>query len=232
MQRVFAKADGSDFVDSRKSDLLFMLGEELKRPLSTIKMLAEKHENTQTAYEAAKALRTIDNVLLYQRLDNDQTNLDLGPVHVGGVLSSLMNEMRVISLMLGHSVGINIQRGINTVDSDNEALRAGLQSLWQAVVAISPRDKSTLTWYVARNKIGIRICLVNDNLELIDINLNSSKSNAYSNQPIKGVSGPATDLITAQGMFRLLGGKLSKSRKNGHSGFGVTLPASQQMSLV
>ncbi len=232
MQRVYAGHNNSVNSDKTPPDLLFMLGEELRQPLTAIKLLAEKNENVDITIEARRAISTIDNVLLYQRLNRDQTQLDLGPVHVGSVLTGLVHEMRTATNFHDCDLRILVQNGISSVDADREVLGAGLQSLWQAVLCMTPKS-SALHWYVSRVKNGIRVSVVNDVLDLSDVKFSSvNKSAGESSQPFQGLAGPSTDLITARGMFSLIGGNLSKSRKNGYSGFAVTLPISKQLSLV
>ncbi len=212
------------------SDVLFMLGEELKKPLTVIKALAETNASSDIQMEARRALRTIDNVLLYQQLSSSQISLDLEPVHVGSTLTQVAANLEPLSLLRGCETEVYIQSGITTVDADANVLKSGIESLWQAMLAMAQRP-SPLNWYVYRSKKGIRIAITNNSVDLSKVKFNSNNF-GKSRQPFAGLSGPATDLITASGMFDLLGSKVTKTHRQNTNGFAVTLPISPQLALV
>lgn len=213
--------------------LVFMLGEELKVPLTAIKLLAENGSDAQAiSLEARKALRTVDNMLLYQQLSANQTMLQLEPVHVGSTLTQVANDLAPLSIQFGCETEVFIQSGINTVDVDSSLLRAGIESLWQSVLGMTDRP-SPVVWHVYRNNQGIRVAVINNSLDLSKLKLaNSYKNAGKSRQPFSGIAGPATDLVTAKGLFSLLGSKVTKITKEGQQGFAVTLRPSAQLALV
>lgn len=216
-------------------ELVFMMGEELKKPLMAIKLLAESSaENSRTIQlEARKALRTVDNVLLYQQLAADQTSLDLAPVHVGSTLTQVAAELRPLSIEHGCETEVFIQSGISAVDSQPAVLRSAIESLWQAMLGMTQRP-SPLTWHIRRSSQGIRIAVVNNSIDTAKVSLQKSAtcSAGSSRQPFAGVTGPATDLLAAQGIFEKLGVRLKKAQIEGRQGFSVTLPVSAQLRLV
>lgn len=219
-----------------EDNLVFMLGEELKKPLTAIKALAENTKNPQDTkaitHEARRALRTIDNVLLYQQFTQNQLALELAPVHVGSTLAQVAAELEPLSIERGCETEVHIQSGIKTADVDSQALRSGIESLWQAVLGMTQRP-SPLNWHVYQAKNGIRIAVTNNSLDLSKVSFGrGQQSVGLSRQPYAGISGPATDLITACGMFDLLGSGVSKVRKEGSSGLAVTLQPSAQLALV
>ena len=213
-------------------ELMFMMGEELKKPLTAIKALAENSSQHKTIHaEARRALRTIDNMLLYQRLSADQLTLELEPVHVGSTLVQLAEELRPLSLEFGCETEVYIQSGISAVDADIATLKSSLESLWQAVLGMTSRP-SPLSWYVNKQHNGIRVVLVNNSIDVSKISMTSSRKAGVSMQPYAGIAGPATDLVTAHGLFDILGTKLTKVKKGTSAGFAVTLPISPQLVLV
>jgi len=214
-------------------ELVFMLGEELKKPLTAIKLLAENNSNqTSISLEARKALRTVDNVLLYQQLDSQQLTLDFTTVHVGSTLTQVAAELQPLSIEHGCETEVHIQSGVNPVDVDRQVLRSGLESLWQAMLGMTARP-SPLNWHVYRTPQGIRIALTNNSVDLSKVSFAKITDSAGSSrQPYAGVAGAATDLVTARGMFALLGSSLSKITKEGQQGLAVTLPISAQLALV
>jgi hypothetical protein len=213
--------------------LIFMLGEELKKPLTTIKAIAESSDSPKAIqFEAKKALRTIDNMLFFQALNQSQLQLDLTTIHIGATLVSVANNLRPLSIERGCTTQVFIQPGIKSVYTDPQAITRGIESLWQAVLGMT-NEPSPLNWHVYNSSSGIKLAVTNDNLDLSKIILNSSKNSAgLSKQPFSGISGPATDLITAQGIFSLLGSRLSKISKNGQRGLVVTLAPSTQLKWI
>ncbi|MFT4532512.1 MAG: hypothetical protein ACI9T8_000535 [Candidatus Saccharimonadales bacterium] len=216
-----------------EGNLVFMMGEELKKPLTVIKALSESSTiGSPITLEARKALRTIDNVLLYQRLASEQTELVLTPVHLGSALTQVAADLQPLSIERGCETEVFIQSGIATVDVDRAALKSGLESLWQAVLSMTERP-SPLSWHIFRTSKGIRISITNNSLDLSKVSFASTSSNiGRSRQPIAGIAGPATDLLTAHGIFEMLGSNLAKITREGKSGLAVTLPISAQLALV
>lgn len=213
--------------------LVFMMGEELKKPLTAIKLLAEnKSDSKSIGLEARKALRTIDNLLIYQQLSSDQTALILEPVHIGSTLTDVAHDLRPLSIEFGCETEVFIQSGITSVNVDRSVLRSGIESLWQAMLGMTERP-SPLSWHVYRTTQGIRIAVINNSIDLSKVKLNHSLSHAgQSRQPFAGIAGPATDLVTARGLFDLIGSNVTKVTKEGKHGFAVTLRPSAQLMLV
>lgn len=212
--------------------LTFMLGEELKKPLITIQALAERSSDTAIQSESRRALRTIDNILYLQQVSAGQQQLNLTTVHAGSALAQVAGSLRSLSIEHGCETEVDIQSGIPPVHADSRVLRCGLESLWQAVIAMTERP-SAVAWKVYRTNKGIRVVVTNNSMNLDKMTLSRFNNIAgKTRQPIVGVSGPATDLLTAQGLFGLLGTKLIKVSKTGTSGLAVTLPISKQLALV
>jgi hypothetical protein len=213
--------------------LVFMMGEELKKQLTAIKILAENESGLNSiGLEARKALRTIDNLLIYQQFSSEQTNLVLEPIHIGSTLTDVAHDLRPLSIEFGCETEVFIQSGISTVDVDSSVLRSGIESLWQAVLGMTEHP-SPLSWHVYRTSQGIRLAVVNNSIDLSKVKLNRSGSHAgKSRQPFAGIAGPATDLVTANGLFDLIGSKVTKVTKEGQHGLAVTLRPSAQLMLV
>jgi hypothetical protein len=216
-----------------ENELVFMMGEELKKPLTNIKLLAENQSDTSTiGLEAHRALRTIDNIILFQQLSSDQLALSLEPIHIGSTLSSVATQLQPFSMEFGCETEVFIQSGINTVDTDREVLKSGLESLWQAMLGMTERP-STLSWHVYKSPKGIRVALLNNSVDLSKVSFSKNTYSAGSSrQPFAGVAGPATDLITASGLFSLLGSSLTKIKKGSQQGLAVTLRTSTQLALI
>lgn len=212
------------------SKLVFMLGEELKKPLTAIKALAESSGHNAVQLEARKALRTVDNILYYQQLASRQTELSFTTVHAGSTLTNVSHALVPLSLERGCETEIYIQSGVSPVHADPNVLRFGIESLWQAVLGMTNKP-SPLSWQIYRSPNGIRLTIANSSLDLSKVKLSSSTAGSAT-QPFKGISGPATDLITAQSLFGLMGAKLSKFKKDGRQGLSITLPISAQLALV
>lgn len=217
-------------------DAVFMMGEELKKPLTVIKALAESgHENKQSRtiiLESQKALRTIDNMLFFKRIDRNQTALELGPVHVGSTLVHVARDLQPLALEHGCETEVFIQSGIESISSHPGALTSSIESLWQAVISMTEKP-SAMTWHVARSKSGIQITLTNSSIDLSHVSLRKNNDAVgVSSQPYKGISGSATDLALASKLLAMLGGQLRKTKKQGISGFTVTLPISEQLAFV
>ena len=212
-------------------DVLFLIGEELKRPLSTIKLLAESQASPdKISLEAKIAMKTLDYILLFQRISHQQQELQLEPVHIGSALTAVKYDMEPISLQRGCETEIYVQSGVSAVDANRQVLRSAIESLWQAAIGLTQRP-SPIRWHIYNSSSGIRLVVTNNSIDMKDIALDVSKTTP-SKQTNAGLSGPATDLLTAQGMFGALGTTLRKTRIDGLQGISVTLPHSQQLTLV
>ena len=153
-------------------------------------------------------------------------------MHLGSTITQVAHDLQPLSIEFGCETEVFIQPGMTTVDVDNSVLRSGIESLWQAVLGMAERP-SPLEWHVYRTKQGIRIAVINNSVDLKKVSLSPKYSNAgQSRQPFAGIAGPATDLMTARGLFMLLGSSLTKISKQGQSGFAVTFKPSAQLALV
>ena len=212
--------------------VVFMLGEELKQPLIAIKSLAENTENTAIQLEAQRALRSIDNLLYYQQVARKQQSLNFTTVHVGEAFTDVARNLRPLSLERGCETEITIQSGIAPVYADPTALRLGIESLWQAIIAMTSKP-SPLNWNMYRNDKLVRIVVINASLDLAKVHFRKeTPRHIFSKQPFSSIAGPATDLLTSHGIVTMLGGKVSKVRREGMSGIAITLPISNQLALV
>ncbi len=222
-------------VDSRfnEGELVFMLGEELKKPLTVIKALSETDSSQRSiALHAQKALRTIDNVLLTRQINENQIQLDLTAVHVGSVLANVSEQLTPLSIEHGCETEVYIQSNISSVTADRAILVSGFESIWHTMIGLTNRP-STLRWSVYRSGKVIRVALTNNSVDLSKVTLGDSGSVAGSStQPISGLAGPATDLSIAQQLFRSLNTQITKVHREGMSGLAVSFEPSTQLSLV
>jgi len=211
-------------------ELLFLLGNELKRPLVNIAQLSEIGNRDQLIrIQAQKALNTIDNMLLYKQLVGGQASLDFRPVHVGSVIHEVMNMVEPQMKMKGCRVEMAIQGSLQPADIDRRLLAGALLGMWQALIDMVQSSGQIIC---SADKIhgGIRLSLMSREFQLDELNM--ARANTGSSQPMTGVSGAAVDLLTASSMLGLAGSKLTKSRRRGMSGIGMTLRPSRQMQLI
>lgn len=229
MQQILRSIEPSAVVDN--DALLFMLGEELKRPLTTIKALAEQTDNRSIQLEARKALRSVDNMLYFQQIATNQQQLKFTTVHVGNTLTQVAYDMRPLTIEKGCTTHIQIQPGMTPVHADPVALRTGIESLWQAMIGMTSKP-SSVNWQIYKSRHGIRLSVFNDSIDLTSVQLSKKNAGGKVRQPFQGIAGPATDLITAQGLFDLIGSKVTKVYKDGQHGLAITLKQSTQLALV
>jgi signal transduction histidine kinase len=211
--------------------LLFMLGEELKSPLTTISMLAEQGESESIKAEAARALRTIDNILLYQRVSSEQQSLHLEPLHVGHTLTRALHTLQPLAKTTENTTSIHIQHGIRTITADAEVLYAGLVGIGQAILSLQDHASTTI-WETTQTRHGVRIVVRSPKIQLEDVHIAAKTAVGWSRQPFKGLPNAGTDLVTAQGLFGLLGSVLRKTRRQGMDGLVITFRPSDQLTLL
>jgi hypothetical protein len=215
---------------TRSDGLLTLLGEELKQSLVAIAQLSEmKNDPVAVNAQARTALKTIDNVLLYQRIQSGQTSLKLEPVHVGSTIHTVANSMEPIMRAAGCRTELHIQHGLSPVDVDRRLLESALHSLWQAFIN-SISEPTDIICQASKTANGVRLSIHSSGANINDIHLN--KRNLGSIQPISGLAGPSADLLTAQSLFALLGTNLSKATKSQILGLGATLQTSRQLQMV
>lgn len=217
--------------DSKSRELLLLLGEELKQPLVAIAQLAElqAEAGSEMHAHARQALRTIDNILLYQRAHSHQLALRLEPVHLGSAIADVAHELSPLMRAAGCRTELHIQHGLAPVDVDRQLLTSGLQSLWQAFLG-TLQASSSIICQARRTPQGIRLSLHSDGSTLESLHLSSMRRTSM--QPVAAVAGPATDLLVAQGIFELLGSGLTKTVSGERVGLGATLRPSKQLQMV
>lgn len=207
-----------------------MLGEELKRPLTHISQLAQLggHDHMIQA-QVQGALHTIDSVLLYKRLASGQLELHLEPVHVGSVMSDVMQVVAPQMALNGCRSELDIATALQPVDADRTVLLHALISLQMAYIT-SSKNASLIVCSAKRVPEGVRITLRSD--EVPFETLSFEKANLSSSQPMQSLAGAATDLLVARGILDLAGSRLTISRFKDTNGIGVTLPISKQLQFV
>lgn len=216
-------------INYKAKDLLFLLGEEIKQPLVAISQLSEMNGDEGVNIHAKKALRTIDNVMLYQQVNSGQRALKLEPVHVGSAMQEVSVAMQPLMRSSGCRTEMIIQHSLSPVDVDRRLLHGALQSLWQALLG-TMHAPAEVVCRAHRTSKGIRLSMLSVGAQVGSMSLKNTNLN--SSQPITSVAGPATDLLTAHGMFNILGGNLTKTSGKKLSGFGVTLKTSKQLQML
>lgn len=226
MKRVNAEPAQASYHD----ELLLLLGEELKQSLVLIAQLAELGDKEPLIRaQSQKALNTIDNVMLYKRCVSGQLSLQLEPVHVGSTIAQVAQSVAPQMKMNGYQTRLIIGQSLGSVDVDRQLFSGALLSLWQACIA-NAHNVNDITCSAQRIRGGVRVSLFYSTKEIEGFSL--AQTNIHSRQPISAIAGPATDLLTARGLFTLTGANLTKSRSSGLTGFGVTVPFSHQLHLV
>lgn len=216
--------------DRQQEQLLQLLGEELKRPLTHIMQLAELGDRDHMIRaQAERALRTIDNVLLYKRLATGQLELQLEPVHVGSIMTDVLQIVRPHMAMSGCRSELAILTTLQPVAADRKVLRHVLIGLWQAFI-VGSKNATVISCSAKRVTHGVRITLSSDEMAFEGLSL--AKVNFKSTQPVLELAGAATDLLVAKNILELSGSKLTISRLKGSNGIGVTLPISRQLQFV
>ncbi len=225
MQRIETIVEGSF-----DTELLYLLGEQLKNPLVQIAQLSELGDKDQMIHaQAQRALNTIDTVLLYRRFATGQTKLRFEPVHVGSAISQVATLIEPQMQMFGCRAEFDIQQSLGLVDVDRQLLKRALLSLWQAFISTA-KDTTIIRCGAHKTARGIRVT-ISGNGEGFDV-VSLAKVNTKSTQPLTSFAGPAADLLAARGMFSLAGSTMRATRVKGAQGFGATLRISQQMQFV
>jgi hypothetical protein len=215
-------------------ELVFLLGEELKKPLTVIQALSEADQTAirhDISIEARRALRTIDTVLLYQRILKNQQALRFEPVHMGSTLQDVSAALRPLSLEFGCESEIHVQHATVPVDADRAVLHAAIASLWQAVLGLTKKS-SPVYWHITRKGGRVRLVVTNSTIDTTKISLSQKRATGKSRQPLAGLAGPATDLLAAQGLFESMGGLLKTYRAGEQSGFSVSLQSNTQLAFL
>ena len=207
-----------------------LLGEELRRPLTHIHQLAQLgNRDHMIQAQVQRALRTIDNVLLYKRLATGQLELQLEPVHVGSIMSDVLQLIGPQMALSGCRSELAIHSTLQPVTTDRKVLLHALVGLWQAYI-VSAKDATMITCGAKRVSGGVRITLSSDGATFEGLSL--ARANMKSAQPITELAGAATDLLIAKNILKLAGSRLTVSRLHHTNGIGVTLPISKQLQFV
>lgn len=228
MKRVVTSAVPASF----DRNLLLMMGEEVKQSLIAIAQLAEINTGSDTGeiqVFARKALKTIDNIELFQRLNSGQTSLVFEPVHVGSTMQDVAVNMQPLMRVAGCKTELHIQHGLSPVDVDKNVLSGALYGLWQAFLGVV-KEGSDIYCSAKRTSSGVRLTLRSSTASLEGLSLH--KVNEQSVQPIVSIAGSATDLLTSKNLFAILGGTITKISGSHGVGLGVTLPLSRQLQMI
>lgn len=208
-----------------QDQLLALLGEELKQPLVAIAQLAELQSSDDIGIQAKRALRTIDNVLLYKRVSSGQIQMALEPIHVGSAIQEVQHRMKPLLMQQGCRTELYISSGLRPVDVDKRLLLGVVESLWQAFASALPQ-KAVLQCHAKKTKNGIRVSLSSTSTTFETVHF--KKVNNDSSQPLAAFAGPSADMLAAQQLCTLLGAQITKTSR----GIGVTLTPSKQLQMV
>ncbi len=218
--------------DKVLNDLMTILYEEVKAPLVNIVQLSElDNKNKIINAKAKKALRTLDNINLYKKVSSSQIALKLEPVHVGGTINEVANELEPLMRSAGCRLNVEIQGSIGAADTDKQVLKGALQSLCQGLLD-TVNKPSDIVFTARKIPTGLRVSVLSDAVCFDSVKVSFKNANYSSSQPINSIAGAAADILTAREMFSLLGADLGKTSQKNLQGFGATLNISKQLSMV
>lgn len=224
-------------------ELLLTVAEQLKLPLLQIARDAELAQLTQADAlqsirgTADSALQLIDSFMLGLRLQNSDYQLAVEPVSVSAVLYDTSQRLSAIAKRYGVALDIHIAGRYGTVMAHHQALEAALVSLGTSLIEALPAEQGTpvqLQLATHRCRYGIVAGLYAATNDLHnDILTRGRRLQGKARQPLAGLTHTSgAGVFIADSILQAMQLTLKVSRHNGLHGFGVVLPANQQLQLV
>ena len=217
--------------DSQKIDkITWALLRDLKSGLIRIARQAELDKSEQSAKDAERLLRLIDDFLLVAQSEYDQTKLHCTSFAVGEVLYDLKQEVEDQAKQ--NSTSLNLQLTDANVWASKPAFKTALQALIE--MSIYSNQSSKVEIKSTKTKSGLRLNLYSD--------LDDFKPNhMIMAEDLKGnTARPAGSISTDSGLrfaiasslVKSFGSDISYCSSRGLKGLSFTVPYSKQLSLV
>lgn len=225
------------------SELLLSVAEQLKLPLLQIAREAELSQLTQAdalpsiRSTADSALQLLDSFMLGLQLQQSDYQLAMEPVSVSAVLYDTSQRLTSVAKRYGVGLDIHIAGRYGTVMAHRQALEAALVSLGTSIIEALPAEQQApiqLQLATHRCRYGIVAGLYAATNDIhSDMLVRGRKLQGKARQPLAGLTHTSgAGVFIADTILQAMQLTLKVSRHNGLHGFGVVLPANQQLQLV
>lgn len=227
------------------TDLLRAVAEQLKVPLTIIARQAElsqlvgRAEVTDLAAmhsQAATALTLVDSYLLGLELLREQSSLELEPVSVSSVLTTVAHDLYHLARQNKVELDVQVAGKYEPVMAHQAGLRAALVSLGYGLIEASG-DRGAyrhLTLAAHRTPHGIVAGIYGayENLEAQEWRTALALC-GQATQPFTALSaGSGAGLFVADAILRSMATQLRVGRHQKETGLATTLRPSQQLAFV
>lgn len=229
------------------SEFLFMaLAEELKLPLQQIlrqselgQLLERSQQNLQTIQTTTRAtLQLLDGYLLSLRLASDpDEKFAVEPVCVSEILHDTSQQLGKLAEQYDVVLNVHVKSRYEPVMAHRNALKMAFVSLGYTLIEALPAtgaSQLSLQLAVHRTKYGIVAGMYCDS-EMLTPQAFQQAQRLYGQvrQPLVGVSPNAgAGIFVADAILHAMSSKLRVGRYQKLPGFAVTLPSSNQLTLV
>lgn len=235
----------SSLAGGEATDLLKAVAEQLKVPLTIIARQAELSQLVGNAHagdwaamhaQASTALTLVDSYLLGLELAREQSILELTPVSVSSVLTSVAHDLYHLAQQNGVELEVQVDGKYGPVMAHQAGLRAAMVSLGYGMIeAGSERNiYRRLTLAAHRTPHGIVAGIYGPHATLETEGWRTALKLCGSvPQPLTGLSsGSGAGLFVADAILRSMSTQLRVGRHQKEVGLAATLHPSQQLAFV
>lgn len=231
-------------VTTTNTDLLRVVANELKLPLTNIQATASmlvndqfdkaeiNEQNARMLMNSLQAVDMIDGILLAGRIQTAQTSLDLTAINVSSVARETYADMNALAARYDRTLRLQATDSLAPASANREALKTSLNVMLASLIRSS---KSEVIEILVHNRLGNVMITLRD------------EGQVFSNQTVKSVlnnlgrsAQPAKSMPSSSGLgvyistilMEAMNGKFDAYTSGNKRSITFTLQKSEQLTLL
>jgi K+-sensing histidine kinase KdpD len=237
-------ANNSKIVTKSNTDLLRVVANELKLPLTNIQATASMlsrnqfdesevaEQNLRMLINSVQALDMIDGILLAGRVQTEQTSLDLTAINASSVARAVILELDGLAARYDRTIRLQVSDNLSLASADSGALRTSLAAMLASLIRSSTSEVIEVLVHNRMNWVMITLrdegqAITNQTVKSILNNLGRSV------QPAKAL--PATSglgVYISSVLLEAMNGKFDAYTSENKRAITYSLQKTEQLSLL
>jgi K+-sensing histidine kinase KdpD len=237
-------AKNTHIVTKSNTDLLRVVANELKLPLTNIQatasMLSHKQfdeaeiaeQNQRLLINSLQALDMVDGILLAGRVQTEQTSLDLKAINASSVARAVVLELEALAARYDRIIRLSVSDNLSLASADSGALRISLSAMLASLIRSSTSEVIEVLVHNRMNWVMITLrdegqSITNQTVKTILSNLGRSVQPAKSLPSTSGLG-----VYVSSVLIDAMNGKFDAYTSDSKRAITFSLQKTEQLSLL
>jgi len=237
-------ANNKQTVTTQNTDLLRVVANELKLPLtniqSTASMLANgqfdtneiPEQNVRMLINSLQAIEMIDGILLAGRVQTAQTTLDLTTVNASSVAREVVADLNGLAARYDRTLHMQVTDNLSTASANHGALKTSLSAMLGSLIRSSKSEVIEILVHNRKDKVMITLrdegsAITNQTVKKILSNLGRSVQPAKSLPTTSGLG-----VYISSVLMDAMAGKFDAYTVDNKRAITFSLQKTEQLTLL